>query len=255
MLPIFQHILFRILPVGLRVGGLMSFAPFLGSSSVPAQVKAALTVLVTLLLYPLCPVPAISSTLSGWTQLALGEVILGLTIGLCLQFVLEGAQLAGQIAGFQFSFSLVNVIDPQTSVETPVLSNFYQLIALFLFLQLNIHHWLLRGVAKSFVYAPVGSIVLGPHVLQGLFRAAGAMWLVGVQLATPILLATMLLDITVGFLSKASPQMPAIYFSIPIKSLVGYAVLAISIGLWPGIFEKQFALALGWTERLFHLAH
>jgi flagellar biosynthesis protein FliR len=254
LLPILQHTLFRIFSIGLRVGGLMSFAPFIGSVSAPTQTKAALTVLITALLYPLCPVPPVASTLAGWTQLALSEIVLGLAIGLCLQFVFEGATLAGQLAGFQFSFSLVNIIDPQTNVDTPVLSIFYQLFALLLFLQLNVHHWLLRGIVKSFEYAPVGSVVMTPGAMKAVFHAAGAMWLVGVQIATPILLATVLLDITVGFLSKASPQMPAIFLSIPMKSIVGYAVLAISFGLWPGVFEKQFTLALGWTERLFHLA-
>ena len=74
-------------------------------------------------------------------------------------------------------------------------------------------------------------------------------------MAAPVLLATLVLDVSVGFLTKASPQLPAMLFSIPLKSLVGYGVLAIAIGLWPAIFEKQFVLALGWSERLLHLAH
>ncbi len=59
----------------------------------------------------------------------------GLALGLTIQFVFEGAQMAGQVGGFQFAFSLVNVIDPQTQVETPVLSVFHQLVVLLLFLQ------------------------------------------------------------------------------------------------------------------------
>lgn len=255
MPPFLQHFLFSVLPIGLRVGGLMSFAPFVGSSSVPPQIKAVLTLVLTALLYPVSPVPQIVATLSGWMRIAFSEVVLGLAIGLCLQFVLEGAQVAGQLAGFQFSFSLVNIIDPQSNVDTPVLSNFYQLIAVFFFLQCNVHHWLLRGVAKSFEYAPVGSVAVNSRMLSSLFHAAGSMWTVGVQLASPVILATMLVDITIGFLSKASPQMQAIFLSIPMKILVGYAVLAISFGLWPAVFEKEFTLALGWTERLFHLAH
>ena len=185
----------------------------------------------------------------------MGETILGLAIGLCLQFILEGAQLAGQVAGFQFSFSLVNIIDPNTNVDTPVLSVFHQFFAVLFFLQLNVHHWILRGLARSFDYVPVGSVTISTAFMRELFHAAGAMWLVGVQMAAPVLLATLVLDVTVGFLTKASPQLPAMLFSIPLKSLVGYGVLAIGIGLWPAIFEKQFVLALGWSERLLHLAH
>ena len=255
MLAILEHILYRGLPIGLRVGGFISFAPFLGSISIPARIKAAFVLVLTGLLYPICYVPEFALTPFGWTRLAFAELTLGLALGLCLQFVIEGAQLAGQLAGFQFSFSLVNIIDPQTNVDTPVLSIFHQLFALFFFLQLDVHHWLLRGLVKSFAYIPVGSVVISANVMRGLFHAAGAMWLLGVQLATPILLATMLLDVTVGFLSKASPQMPAIFLSIPLKSMIGYAVLAIAAGIWPGIFEKQFNLALGWSERLLHLAH
>jgi flagellar biosynthetic protein FliR len=245
----------RILAIGLRVGGLMSFAPFIGSSSIPVRVKALLTIAVTALLYPICPVPPATLTIMGLTQFALSEAILGLGMGLCLQFIFEGALLAGQVAGFQFSFSLVNVIDPQSSVDTPVLSVFHQSVVLLLFLHMNVHHWLLRGMVKSFEYVPVGSAAIGLPLVHELFRDAGALWLVGVQIATPLLLSTLLIDVAVGFLSKASPQMPAILLSIPMKGLAGYAILAITIGLWPVFFEKQFALALGWSERMLRLAH
>jgi flagellar biosynthetic protein FliR len=254
-LAIFEQILYRALPIGLRVGGLMSFAPFLGSISIPLRIKAGFTLVLTALLYPVLSAPHMVLNPSGWTRLALGEMTLGLALGLCLQFVLEGAQLAGQIAGFQLAFSLVNVIDPQTNVDTPVLSIFHQLFALLLFLQMNIHHWLLRGLAKSFEFVPVGSISISGDAMKELFRAAESMWLIGVEIATPILLATLLLDVTVGFLSKASPQMPAIFLGIPLKNLTGYLVLAVAAGFWPGVFEKHFTAALSWSERLLHLAH
>ena len=229
--------------IGLRVAGLMTFVPFLGSTAVPARMKAVLTIMLVALLYPVCSVPNFVRSPSALARVAISELVLGLAIGLCLQFVLEAAQIAGQLAGFQFAFSLVNIID------------FHPLIALILFLQMNVHHWLLRGMARSFEYVPVGSVSVTLPTVKELFRAAGGMWLAGVQIALPLLLATLLIDLTVGFLSKASPQLPALSLSVPLKSLGGYAVLAISISLWPGIFEKQFAHALGWTERVMHLAH
>ena len=240
----------HVFAIGLRVAGLMTFVPFLGSTAVPARMKAVLTIVLVALLYPVCSIPTFRRL-----PVAISELVLGLAIGLCLQFVLEAAQIAGQLAGFQFAFSLVNIIDPQTNVDTPVLAIFHQLIALILFLQMNVHHWLLRGMARSFEYVPVGSVSVTLPTVKELFRAAGGMWLAGVQIALPLLLATLLIDLTVGFLSKASPQLPALSLSVPLKSLGGYAVLAISISLSPGIFEKQFAHALGWSERVMHLAH
>jgi flagellar biosynthetic protein FliR len=250
-----QPILFHALAIGLRVAGVMSFAPFLGSVSTPVTIRAVFTLALTVLLFPVCPVPYVLLTPAGWTRMALGEVVLGLAIGLCVQFVLEAAELAGQIGGFQFSFSLVNVIDPNTNVETPVLSVFHQLVLQLLFLQMNVHYWILRGLAKSFEYVPPGSVLITPLAVKELFHDAGGMWLAGVQLATPVLLATVLIDVTVGFLTKAAPQMPALFLSIPLKSAVGYVVLATALGLWPVFFERLFAEALGWSERLLRLAH
>ena len=213
------------------------------------------TFALTALLYPVVATPAVLLTPVAWTRVALSEAVFGLALGLCIQFVFEGAQLAGQIGGFQFAFSLVNVIDPQSNVDTPVLSVFHQLLVLLLFLQLNVHHWMLRGLVKSFEYAPPGSLALAPLAAKELLHDAGAIWVAGVQLATPILLATVLIDVTVGFLSKAAPQMSAIFLSIPLKSLVGYGVLAVTLSMWPTFFEKEFAQALGWTERLLRVAH
>ncbi len=252
---ILEPFLLHAFAIGLRVAGLMTFAPFFGSTAITPRLKAILTIALVALLYPVCSVPILVLTPFAIARVALTEITLGLAIGLCLQFVLEAAQIAGQLAGFQFAFSLVNVIDPQTNVDTPVLAIFHQLIALVFILQMNVHHWLLRGVVKSFEYVPVGSVAVSLPTVKGLFQAAGGMWLAGVQIALPLLLATLLIDITVGFLSKASPQLPVLTLSVPLKSLAGYAVLAISISLWPGFFEKQFAHALGWTERVMHLAH
>ena len=251
----FEEILLHAMPILLRVAGIMTFAPFFGGAAISPRLKAAFTLVLTVLLYPVCRPGPTSGAPQNWVAIVFSETVLGLGMGLCLQFIVEAAQLAGQVAGFQFSFSLVNVIDPQSNVDTTVLSIFHQLIALLFFLQFDAHHWVLRGVAKSFLYVPIGTSVVSSALMTELFRTAGAMFLVGVQIATPLLLATFLVDLTVGFLSKASPQMPAIFLSIPLKSLTGYAVLAIAVGLWPAFFEKQFVHALSWSERLLRLAH
>jgi flagellar biosynthesis protein FliR len=191
----------------------------------------------------------------GWVAMAGGEVVIGLLLGLTLQFVFEAAEFAGQIAGMQTGFSLVNILDPQTQVDTPVLSVFQQLIATLIFLRLNVHHWLLRGLAASFSYLPPGggggmNLDLGSTLL----RVAAGIWLAGVQIAGPVLLATLLCDVALGFVGKASSQLPVMLFGLSIKSMLGLLVVAGTLGLWPGIFEQRFAAAIAISERLLHLA-
>ena len=254
MPPLLEQILGHALPIGVRLGGLMTFAPFFGSEALPARVKAAVVLALTALLYGICPVPELAWSVTSMLRLAFSEAVVGLLLGLSVQLVLEGAQIAGQLAGAQLGFSLAAIIDPQTNIETPVLSTFYQTVALLIFLQLNVHHWMLRSMVKSFDYFPVGSGLANLASARALLRAAAGMWLLGVQIAAPVLLATLLIDVTVGFLSKASPQLPALFVGISAKSLAGYALLAASLGLWPALLEHRFLQAVAWTERFLNLA-
>jgi flagellar biosynthetic protein FliR len=155
----------------------------------------------------------------------------------------------------QLGFSLASLIDPMTNIETPVITILYQMFALLIFLQLNVHHWLLRILVRSFTYVPVGSGVANLLVTRELLRFVGAMWLIGVQIAAPVVFATILVDVTVGFVSKASPQLPAMVLGISIKNLMGYGIMAGAAILWPSLLEREFTRAMGWTEHLLRLAH
>jgi len=240
--------------VGARVSGLMVFCPFLGSNAIPAPLKAALTVLVTGLVYPLHGPLQLSLTPWQWMGVALSEVMIGLVVGLAANFMMEGAMMAGQILGVQMGYSLAALFDPQTQADTPVLAQFHQLAALLIFLQLDVHHWLLRAVVASFAYLPAGA---APASLaaSGLLHAAGGIFLAGVQIAAPALVATLVADVALGFLGKASPQMPVLFIGLAVKNLVGLAVLISVVAYWPHCFAERFAQSIALAERLLHLTH
>jgi flagellar biosynthetic protein FliR len=233
---------------------LMVFAPFFSSLAIPMRLKAGLTVALTALLYPVYAPRAFDFNGLNWCRVVAGEVMVGLILGLTLSFVFEGAQVAGQILGFQLGYSLVNVIDPQSQVDTPVLSIFHQFVVLLLFLQLDVHHWLLRGLAKSFEYLPPGMPSATPAATEGLLHAAAAMLVIAVQIAAPALIATILADIVLGLIGKASPQLPVLFVGLSVKALVGFLVLAGVLRYWPALMERYFLRALQTMEHLLHLA-
>src|SRR5882724_12406877 len=155
----FEQVMTAALFVGARVAGVMIFPPFFGSDAIPLPVKAGLTVTLTVLLYPVYDPLAMQADALGWMRVLSGEVLVGLFLGLALHFVFEAAQFAGQVAGVQTGFSLITILDPQTQADTPVLALFQQLVVLLIFLHLNVHHWLLRGLAASFTYLPPGKVL------------------------------------------------------------------------------------------------
>jgi len=241
------------LSVGVRVSGMMVFAPFLAGAAVPLRVKAGLAIALTAVLAPLHPARPFPSAPFELGKIIAGELLVGLLLGITLAFVMDAVQLAGQILGVQMGFSLVNIIDPQTQVDTPVLAIFHELLTLLLFLQMDVHHWLLRGVAHSFTYLPAGDVLASVASTHLLLRSAGGIFLAGVQIAAPALAATLLADIALGFLGKASPNLPVLFVGLSIKSVLGLLVVIAVLAAWPRVLEKHFTEAIGLGEKLLHL--
>jgi len=249
-----QQLLIAGLCTGVRIGGLMLFAPFFSSETISAPVKAGLTLVLTALLYPVFSPVQLDL---GETDLVLvvgGEMLIGLALGLTMQFVLDAAQAAGQFIGTQAGFSLVTLLDPQSQADSPVLAVFAQLTVLLIFLALDVHHWILRGLAASFIYLPPGRAVLGLRSSGDLLRMAGGIWLMGLQIAAPVLALTLLVDLALGFLARVSPQFPILFIGISIKATLGIATLAISLRFWPQLFGNYFLAALNHGQRLLHWA-
>ncbi len=182
------------------------------------------------------------------------EFILGVAIGVVTNFVFEAAQLAGAVLGVQMGYSLVNILDPQTQVDTTVVAMFHQSVAFLLFLQLDVHHWILRAIAHSFEYLSPGAINLSRGLTTELLHGVAGVLGTGIQIAAPVFAATLVADVILGFLGKASPQMPLMLLGPALKSMLGVGLLMTVIHYWPPLFQRYFTESVGFTERLLHLA-
>jgi flagellar biosynthesis protein FliR len=96
-----------------RVSGVVMFAPLFSSAAFPVRTKAVFAGAVAFLLTPVvAALPQASAEISF--AALLGELAVGLVYGLTLALLSEMLLFAGQIVGLQFSFSLVNLMDPTT---------------------------------------------------------------------------------------------------------------------------------------------
>lgn len=240
--------------IGARVSGLMIFCPFLGSSAIPAQIRAGLTLAITALLYFVHGPVAVAVTGWEWAGTALTEMVIGLVLGLSANLMLEAVLVAGQLLGMQMGYALASLFDPQTQADTPVLAQFHRMAALLIFLATDVHHWLLRAIVRSFVYLPPGTAMSNFALPVGLLRSGSAIFLVGAQIAAPALLATLVADVALGFLGKASPAMPVMFIGMAVKNLLGMCVLLAVIAYWPQSVSAAFVQAVARGERLLYLA-
>jgi flagellar biosynthesis protein FliR len=247
-------IITSMLTIGVRLSGLMLFAPFFGSVVIPARVKAILVLVMTFMLYPMVGHTIDPKILSNWPLLIITEFLIGAGMGIATNVVFEAIQLTGQVLGIQMGYSLINILDPQTQVDTTVVATFYQSIVMLLFLQMNVHFWLLRAVGNSFRYVPPGTAHVTALFTTSVLKTVGEIFGLGVQIAAPVLAATLAADIVLGLLGKASPQMPLMLLGPAVKSLLGLTVLIATLKYWPDLFRGLFTNAVASGERLFHLA-
>ncbi len=252
-IPIGQAVLVWMIALA-RVSGLLVSAPFLGSASVPPRLKASLAILLTVLLVPLVHAPASALAAPAVAVVLAAEFAVGFLLGFTLQLLFDAVQLAGQVCGVQMGYSLASVLNPDSQADSTVLSTFYQLIVLVLFIQLSVPHWLLRGLGRSFDYLPPGSWSLSWPAASALLGFASGMWVAGVQIAAPVLVASLFADVALGFLGKASPQFPVLFLGISLKNVLGLALLVGGVGFWPRFFDARFERALEASERILKLA-
>lgn len=232
-----------------RVSGMVVFAPFFSSTALPMRVKAVFVGAVAFLLAPLVATLPNAQASLGFSAL-LGELAVGLVYGLTLALLNEMLLFAGQIAGLQFSFSLVNLMDPASSIQTPLLGELFQLMGTLVVIGAGLDRILLASMVRSFRVAPLGGYALAPVTALAIVRAAGGIFLAAVELAAPVLAATLLVEVAVALLGKLSPQLPVMSLTVPLKTLTGFVVLIGSLAVWPRFIEARFAGLLDLAERL-----
>ncbi len=232
-----------------RVSGMVAFAPFFSSTALPIRVKAVFVGAVAFLLAPLVATLPGARVTIGFSAL-LGELAVGLVYGLTLTLLNEMLLFAGQIAGLQFSFSLVNLMDPASTIETPLMGELFQLMGTLVVIGGGLDRIMLASMVRSFRVAPLGSYALAPTTALAIVRAAGGIFLAAVELAAPVLAATMLVEIAVSLMGKLSPQLPVMNLTVPLKTLTGFLILTGSLALWPRFMEARFSGLLDLAERL-----
>jgi len=235
--------------VMVRLSGLMVFAPMFSSSAIAPRIKAGFVFAMTILLAPaVAAVPGARAELDG--RALLGELGVGLVFGLSLMLLNEALTFAGTLLGLQFSFSLVNLLDPNSMIETAVLGQMLSWLGILVIIGSGLDRSLLAAVVRSFSAVPVGRAVMQAKTGVALATMAGGIFLAGVQLAAPVMAAALAVEVTIALVARLSPQLPSIVVSIPIKTMVSYVVLIASLTVWPGWIEQHFTALLDAATKL-----
>jgi flagellar biosynthetic protein FliR len=225
-----------------RITGLLAGFPMLSSEQMPLQLRVGLGVLLTTVILPVLPVPAvIPSALPELAGLMASELAIGLLLGTVVAWVLEAVAFAGTLMDTQMGFSFVQFLDPATSQSSSVSGSFLTQVATLLVFITGLHHQMILALVESYRIAPLGQGV--PLQTMGLVFLLGQLLAKGFQLAFPILAVLFLLDLIMGISGKFMPQLQLLQLSFPLKIALGLVLL--------GLLLRQFA---PWLEPLLEAA-
>jgi flagellar biosynthesis protein FliR len=246
--------LIRFVIVLTRISGIMLLAPFFSNQMFPAQVRIAFALMTAFVMAPSLPLSLIPAQLdlSSVAAICVGEIFVGLIIGFAALCVFAGLQFAGQIVSFQLGFSLINLIDPQTNVESPVFSFFYNYIGLLLFLLINGHHWFLQAINESFSTMAVGGIHMQAQLAGHIIGLSAHILVIGIRIAGPIIAVTVISDVLIGIIGRTAPQINILIVGMPFKLLVGFGCMGFSLYFLPRYLGDVFAVL---SKSLFSLVH
>lgn len=230
--------------VFIRIAGALAVLPVFGHRATPVTVKTGLAALIALMLVPSLAgqLPTPSGSLLDFFLLAFKETLCGIILGFAGQFLFYAVEIAGQLVGFQAGFSIVASIDPNTETQATVLTQFYNLTALLIFVTIDGHHTMIRAVADSLHAIPVGKLAPGNGFVEWSFAATTQVLGDGIRLAAPLMVTLLLADVGLGILTRIAPTLNVFVLGFPLKIALSLIMISLTLTVMASVFTHQYTV-------------
>ncbi len=209
-----------------RLMGFIRFAPIFNRKEIAGIVKLAfafiLTIILTPLLKPTTP-PQDSMLLLLLLNFAAGAII-----GYIAQIIILAIESGGDMINTQMGLSSAMVMDPSTNSQTSILSRVITLLGLIIFMEIGGFYWIINAFLRSFELFPIYAVAIPLEKiinLDYLVTTTSNVLYIGLQIASPVLLATLGQDLILGVISKTAPQVNVFQLSFLFKPVFGAAIM------------------------------
>ena len=242
MFPALNTMLAAGIMVFSRLIGFMRLAPVFNRKEIPGMVKLALCLLLTIVITPFVK-PESLMVMESFVLSIFLNIVVGALIGYMAQLILMAVEAGADMINMQMGLSSAMVLEPTTSSQVSILSKIMALFAILIFINLGGVYWLLRALMRSFEIFPIfaTSIPLAKLVnMEYLISLSSNVLFMGLQIASPILLATLGQDIILGVISKTAPQVNVFQLSFLFKPVLGAAIMIWILPMLLNIVSEYF---------------
>lgn len=221
----------KLILIVLRITAFIVICPGFSFKGLPNIFKVGISFSVGIIVYSLVPDLSLGGDFYLIIPMAIKEVLLGLSMGYITQLVFGVMEIAGHFIDFQVGFSMGNVYDPSMGRSASNYGKLLNWLSLTVFFMLNMHHYMIDALIRSFEYIPLNSLELGDIGVQSIVSLFSHVFELGFNLAIPIIIVVLTTDIVLGIISRTVPQINVLMLGMPMKSMISF-VLFMVISSW-----------------------
>jgi flagellar biosynthetic protein FliR len=237
--------------VFLRLTGFMMTAPMLSNVLVPVRIRVILLVALTVLVAPLAARDSVPLGFDARSLLAAAnELLVGAAIGFTVQIAIEALSFAGTLTALAMGLGFATLVDPMHRGDEPVVGQFYQILAILVYLAVDGHLVLLGTLIESFRWLPAGGGSLARESLWSMAGLGARLFASGLLIALPGVVALLIVNLALGVMSRAAPQLNLYAVGFPITVMFGMVVLIQALPAVRTGFEGVLRDSLGLAANL-----
>jgi len=234
----------------IRISSFLTFMPFFSYTTIPMRAKAAFSLWLSILLFPITPKITFEINLINIILAILFEGALAFFIGIGLNLVFDLLKYAAEQISFVMGFTLANVIDPNSGVNTNIIGQFFTWIAILIFFAFGGDHLEIFLIYKTLNSLPFGFIFDIHSFYQFFVTYMFKYFLFGIAMAFPILAVSILSDIIFGMIMKTMPQFNLLVVGFPIKIGLAFLILIAIVGSLMNVFHEKFIEAFNYIIQI-----
>ena len=209
-----------------RVASFVMVVPIYGNRIIPIRIKLLLSLLITLLIYPLISeTPEIEALSTSMILIIFEQIIIGISLGFILQVFFHIFVLAAQMIAMPMGLGFASMVDPTNGISVTVLSQFYTLCVTLLFLAFNGHLVLFEVFIQSFSFIPIGNEFLSPYSLLKIVQMGSWMFASALLIALPAITAILVVNFSFGVMTRSAPQLNIFSLGFPFTLMFGLLIV------------------------------
>lgn len=219
----------------LRMTAFVFSAAVLNSPTVPVVAKVLFSVVLTMLMYSSVAtsevVAKVSTTESALVVMSVIELLTGLCLGFLTRIFFFAISMAGELISVAMGLGQAQMFNPLIGNMGNAMEQFFVFVATLLYLTINGHHYLIHGLTESFKMVQLGNLSLSTAGFLSLVESAQQFFILGIKISAPVVISMVLVQVGVGLLSRAVPQINVLTTSASITTALGFLILFVSLPL------------------------